>query len=290
MVEESINTIPLFALNKYTNNARFGDSLSILPDSSLLVYKAYPDHPLGLHPGDIMLGYDGKSWKDLYKEILAARLPYHFVGSVGSTVSAGLNWHLFDTLDVIKFESGDTMHYSTLLLNELSEGSIANSDQISVPGVPFWVNEGKGTEPQKDYVSWGFIEDTHIGYIYLVILSNNFSINSKFSAAVKNIMDDPDTEGLITAAIPDKFSLEQNYPNPFNPTTMISYQLAMSSDVELSIYNMLGQKVATLVSKKQPAGNYDVEWDATGFASGVYLYKLETGQGYEKTKKLILIK
>ncbi len=51
-----------------------------------------------------------------------------------------------------------------------------------------------------------------------------------------------------------------------------------------------GQKVATLVSKKQPAGFYKVEWDATGFASGIYLYKLETGQDYSKTKKLIVLK
>jgi hypothetical protein len=86
------------------------------------------------------------------------------------------------------------------------------------------------------------------------------------------------------------FSLSQNYPNPFNPKTIINYQLAMTSDVNLSIYNMLGQKVATLVNKKQKAGNYSMQWDASGFASGVYYYRLNTDGGFVQTKKLILLR
>ena len=64
---------------------------------------------------------------------------------------------------------------------------------------------------------------------------------------------------------PVQFELYQNYPIPFNPVTMIDYQLPVTSDVELSIYNMLGQKVATLVNQKQAAGHYEVQWDATDF-------------------------
>ena len=93
---------------------------------------------------------------------------------------------------------------------------------------------------------------------------------------------------------PDKFSLSQNYPNPFNPKTVIRYTVGAHHDaplhVELAIYNLLGQKVATLVSKKQQAGNYNVQWDATGFVSGVYLYRLVTDKGYENVKKLVLLK
>ena len=84
--------------------------------------------------------------------------------------------------------------------------------------------------------------------------------------------------------------LNQNYPNPFNPVTMINYQLPMTNEVDLSIYNILGQKVVTLVNKKQPAGNYKIEWDASGFASSIYLYKLETDDGFVQTKKLVLLK
>lgn len=85
------------------------------------------------------------------------------------------------------------------------------------------------------------------------------------------------------------FALGQNYPNPFNAETVISYQLSVISEVELSVYNILGQKVATLVSARQPAGSYKVEWDASCFASGVYLYRLEAGK-FSETRKLIILK
>lgn len=91
-------------------------------------------------------------------------------------------------------------------------------------------------------------------------------------------------------AVVNNFQLFQNYPNPFNPITAISYQLPAFSKVELSIYNLLGEKIATLVSAKQPAGNYEVQWDASGMASGVYLYKLTTNQGFMQTRKLVLLK
>ena len=89
---------------------------------------------------------------------------------------------------------------------------------------------------------------------------------------------------------PKSYSLSQNYPNPFNPKTVIGYQLAVSSSVELSIYNILGQKVATLVNKKQAAGSYKVEWDASDFSSGIYMYRIITDQGFVHTKKLVLLK
>jgi len=93
---------------------------------------------------------------------------------------------------------------------------------------------------------------------------------------------------IAQAQKPESFHLSQNYPNPFNPVTTISYQLPAASMIDLSIYNILGQKVATLVSGKQPAGVYKVEWDATGLASGVYFYRLSTDNGFMQTRKLIL--
>ena len=89
---------------------------------------------------------------------------------------------------------------------------------------------------------------------------------------------------------PKQFALHQNYPNPFNPTTAISYQLKALSNVELSIYNILGQKVATLVDRRQEAGEYEVEWDASGFASGVYIYRLITDKEYIQARKLVFFK
>jgi len=88
---------------------------------------------------------------------------------------------------------------------------------------------------------------------------------------------------------PNEFHLAQNYPNPFNPTTAISYKLLALSNVDLSIYNLLGQKVATLVSEKQVPGTYQVEWDATEFASGIYFYRLQAGH-FTAWNKMILKK
>jgi len=108
--------------------------------------------------------------------------------------------------------------------------------------------------------------------------------------AYENELGSPVGLGSTPGQGPNKFELHQNYPNPFNNSTMINYQLPQVGNVELSIFNILGQKVATLVSEKQSAGNYKVEWDAREFSSGIYLYRLDTVQGYFKTKKMVLIR
>jgi hypothetical protein len=96
-------------------------------------------------------------------------------------------------------------------------------------------------------------------------------------------------EKTLEIQMPDGYEMFQNYPNPFNPVTMINYQLSMIDDVELSIFNLFGQKVATLVNEQQQAGTYQVEWDASGFASGIYYYRIKAGE-YQDVKKMILIK
>ncbi len=89
--------------------------------------------------------------------------------------------------------------------------------------------------------------------------------------------------------VPGEFYLADAYPNPFNPITAIGYQLSAISDVELSIYNSLGQKVVTLVSERQPPGLYSVRWDAGDLASGAYYYSLQTGE-FKDVKKVILLR
>jgi hypothetical protein len=85
------------------------------------------------------------------------------------------------------------------------------------------------------------------------------------------------------------FALSQNYPNPFNPTTIIKYQIPGLSKVRLTVYDMLGREIKTLVDDEKSAGAYEVEFNGIGLPSGVYLYRIEAGK-YSDTKKFILIK
>jgi hypothetical protein len=100
--------------------------------------------------------------------------------------------------------------------------------------------------------------------------------------------------GTISNEVPTRFSLEQNYPNPFNPKTKIKFSLPSvgqrhAFDVHLIIYDILGREVAVPVNQKMNPGKYEIDWDGTNFASGVYFYKLEASS-FVQTKKMVLIK
>lgn len=199
--------IPIFVIGHwFVNNRHFGAVLTPLPDSSLVVLRAVPNHKLGLTRGDIVLGYDGVPWKHLYKELLEAELPIRNQCPGGTKeslthiilASAGLNWHLFDTIDIIKHSTGDTLHLPTSLLsNQYVNGSIWGNEQLEVPGVPMpdYINE--------DYVTWGIVDNTQIGYIYVGAwfwegyLGRNWGIGEKFYNAVYDLMFNQYTEGLI---------------------------------------------------------------------------------------------
>ena len=89
--------------------------------------------------------------------------------------------------------------------------------------------------------------------------------------------------------IPAEFSLEQNYPNPFNPSTGIRFSLPAGNNVTLKVYDLTGKEAATLVDGYKPAGSYEVTFDASGLASGVYYYNLKSGE-FSKTMKMVLVK
>jgi hypothetical protein len=95
---------------------------------------------------------------------------------------------------------------------------------------------------------------------------------------------DDETTGIIF-----HYSLDNNYPNPFNPTTTINYSLASSGKVNISVYNILGQEVATLINKYQHAGEHRVAWNGHGLSSGVYIYRLRSND-FVQTKKMMLMK
>ena len=190
----------------------FGAGLSLLPDSSLLVYDVIANHPLGLEKGDVVLGYDGIPWKRLYKELLNDELPFRYNGTGSNPISeihllltsAGENWHLFDTIDIVKHSSGETLHLSTSLLQN-KKMKLLPTVQLPVNGVPF---------PDIDnghWVSWGVIEGTSIGYIYVWNWSKNGdfpyptkSTGDDFQSAIQNLINDYKISSLI---IDSRFNL-----------------------------------------------------------------------------------
>jgi len=188
--------VPLLYVGAWGDNSHFGAGLTPLPDSSLLVYKAVSNHTIGLVPGDIILGYDGIPWKVLYQELLEAQLPItgNWWGCSESAythswlMGAGMNWHLFDTIDIVKYSSGDTIHLSTVPLIGQNESSFC-TEQMDIPGIP------KPNYPQQ-LCSWGIIDtnESKIGYIYVWEWVGN--AGDEFRDAIDSIMNDS-TTGLI---------------------------------------------------------------------------------------------
>ncbi len=104
----------------------------------------------------------------------------------------------------------------------------------------------------------------------------------------------------ISTKVPSSFKLSQNYPNPFNPTTNIRFEVLSSGKglqpiVQIRVFDILGKEITTLVNQNLQPGSYEVSWDASGFPSGVYFYKLVVGDntnngGFSLTKKMVLTK
>lgn len=195
------NGTPLFVVGARSNNASFGAALTPTRGGSLLVYRALPNHVLGLEPGDLVLGYDGVLWHTLYRQLLALEMPIRLQGSWGSTdrsmehallISAGLNWHLFDTIDIQKYASDQIVSLPTNLLASQS-GTIWGNEQLPVPGVemPDFINE--------DYIAWGVIEGTQIGYIYVASWhwEDRYRISEQWYEALNELMHHHETIGLI---------------------------------------------------------------------------------------------
>ncbi len=127
------------------------------------------------------------------------------------------------------------------------------------------------------------------GY-YSKTIQNVTAVNDQ--ATILNVQLRPITTGISgNSEIPQEYRLYQNYPNPFNPTTKIKFQISGTSAAQtfLSVYDLLGREVATLVNEQLQPGTYEVDFDGSNYPSGIYFYKIISGE-YSAVKKMIMLK
>ena len=122
-----------------------------------------------------------------------------------------------------------------------------------------------------------------IGNINNTLHTNNIEFWYQYSETIVGVEQDWEI------GTPLEFELFQNYPNPFNPTTVIRYGIPKESTAKLVVYNILGEVVKTLVENKQKAGSYEVNFNASNLATGIYIYRIQAGD-FVDTKKMILMK
>jgi hypothetical protein len=135
---------------------------------------------------------------------------------------------------------------------------------------------GNGTTTEAQ--SYSFLDKSASGKVQYRLKQIDFDGQFEYSTVIE-----------VDAGLPKEFALAQNYPNPFNPTTVISYQLPVASNVSLKIYDALGKEVATLVSARQEAGGHSIAFNANTLSSGIYFYRLQT-ENFVQTKKMMFVK
>lgn len=185
---------------------------------------------------------------------------------------------------------GDPGNYQIARVTEVKEDTVFGIPTISKSFEYYLAADSTDTTglfPYGDIVADGF------GIIYRWTSEVGAWLFLK-GAIINNILYDDTTLVSIYPnlphSIPEQFHIYQNYPNPFNPTTNIRYDLPTAGKVELSVYDPLGRRVKVLVDSRQPAGSYEIPFDASGLSSGVYLYRLEIDQQLALTKKMVLLK
>jgi len=188
---------PIFATSGFVTIEHCGTVITITPDSSCLVLRSVPNHPLGLQPGDIILGYEGIPYLTIMQQLIAAELPrlYPRDGSESANfdsrlLGAAMNWHLFQSIDILQYSTGNILNLSTAPMINLNIPPMLNNEQVEIPGIPFpdYFND--------DVVSYGILNNTNIGYIYLFseVSSINPHPDNQFYQAVNELQN---TEGLI---------------------------------------------------------------------------------------------
>jgi len=221
------------------------------------------------------LGTTGWGWNDIrfansnVGYIIGGNWPQPYTYKILKTTNAGNNWNVV--------QSGTGWRYGWMYL--------MNADTVITVG-----SGGNIYRTMNGGVNWVYIYPGTTNDFYGVFFT---SANTGYASGRPGMLLKT-TNGLtfvnqINSTTPKNFHLLQNYPNPFNPFTDIKFDIQKTSLTKLIIYDVLGREVEIVVNKVLNAGSYQVNWNASGYPSGVYFYRLQTGDFIE-TKKMLLLK
>lgn len=233
----------------------------------------------------------GNTWVSENSGVAGDIFGVSMVNSNAATI-VGANGSILSSMDV------------TLPVELVSFGADINNGQVILKWTTSTETNNRGFEIQRKSTKSNFAK---IGFIEgrgTTTKANNYSyidlnrLDGDYFYRLKQIDYDGSYKFSKTIEVhlnvPSKFSLSQNYPNPFNPSTKINFELAANSKVTLKVFNILGQEVATLISKELTAGSHSINFNASALTSGIYFYSMtakgEEGSKYTSTKKMILMK
>jgi hypothetical protein len=254
------------------NNSAFGSSVNDIAviDSTYII---------GTNSGPYLSLDNGASW-NLVDEGLSNEV-INTLAVSGSNLFAGTNDGVyFSTNKGVKWNSAS----NGLTNTHINALAVSGSNLYAGTNNGFFLSTNNGQNWIS--VNGGFTDTTiqklAVSNSHVFAVTNNNTIWRRSISEITEIKKDK-------SVTPADFALRQNYPNPFNPTTSISFSISKSSFVKLKIFDALGREIATLVNEELPAGTYSRQWNASGFSSGVYFYRLQAGD-YTATKKLSLLK
>jgi PKD repeat protein len=245
-----------------TSQAAYGnDQYSVLvpttkdstsSDDGLIDFRIIAGMEEGNFASTVMSGYSVDN--------LAPAIPQGLMASYGDSNTIELSWENSPDKDINNFS----------IYRDTEDAFDENSLPIALTTENYFIDNEA---------------ETDITYYYTVTASDYAGNQSGFAEPVSVIISAIN----VKPGIPTRYFIDQNYPNPFNPKTIIKYELPMTSGVKISIYNILGQKVETLVDDTKNAGYHQIEWDAADQATGIYYYEMRAGE-FRITKKMSYIK